>query len=209
MVRICIRSRGWEEGPDPSHHPRNDNSAAQSNWLSVAWSALTRGKWSALRIMSRAQQMSVRAWGSSDSVQWRPGLIMGSQDATLIRRMILIWPIFTSFPRCLGVMTCQPSEVLHHVTNVTRHLQSGDNLWHVIRGEQIRERGELRPVPGIILGLRAADQGLSQAVRGLGSNLRISKLLCLKLGRREGLEVVSSVSCLGCVRLTRADIWSE
>ena len=69
-----------------------------------------------------------------------------------------------------------------------------------------RERGELRPVPGIILGLRAADQGLSQAVRGLESNLRISKLLCLKLGRREGLEVVSSVSCLGCVRLTRADI---
>ena len=69
------------------------------------------------------------------------------------------------------------------------------------------ERGELRPVPGIILALGAADHlGLSQAVRGPGSNLRISKLLCLKLGRREGLEVVSSVSCLGRVRLTRADI---
>ena len=89
-----------------------------------------------------------------------------------------------------------------YIMNVTSQFQSWDNLWNVIRArEQIRLRhwGEMRaqtcsrdyPETGL-----AADHlGAHKQLRDPGSNARISKLLCLKLGRREGLEVVSS-SCL-------------
>ena len=98
--------------------------------------------------------------------------------------------------------------------NVTTKFQSWDNLWNVIRArEKIRlrhwgeRRGELGPVPGIILRLGSllTTWGAHKQLRDPESNVRISKLLCLKLGRREGLEVFLS----GPRPADPGDIWSE
>ena len=62
-----------------------------------------------------------------------------------------------------------------------------------LRREERRAQTCSRDYPETVL---AADHlGAHKQLRDPGSNARISKLLCLKLGRREGLEVVSC-SCL-------------